>query len=49
MKDSVLIDKSIHFAARIIKLHKYLVDNKKESIISKALSQYVTDIYMVLR
>ena len=44
MKDSVLIDKSIHFAARIIKLHKYLVDNKKESIISKQIVRSGTSI-----
>ena len=44
MKDSVLIDKSIHFAARIIKLHKYLADSKKETIISKQIVRSGTSI-----
>ena len=35
MRDNILIDKSITFAARAIKLHKYLIKTKKETIISK--------------
>ena len=31
MKDNPLLDKSLLFAARIIKLHKYLITEKKES------------------
>lgn len=31
MRDNILIDKSITFAARIIKLNQYLVKDKKEN------------------
>lgn len=34
MKENLLIDKSISFASRIIKLHKYLIKTQKETIIS---------------
>ena len=44
MKDNVLIDKSIDFAARIIKLQRYLVKNKKETIISKQIVRSGTSI-----
>ncbi len=37
MKENVLIDKSIAFAARIIKLNQYLTKDKKEFIISKQI------------
>ncbi len=37
MKENVLIDKSIAFASRIIKLHQYLIKTKKEMIISKQI------------
>ena len=37
VKDNILIDKSIAFAARIIKLNQYLVQSKKESVISKQI------------
>ena len=37
MKENILIDKSIDFAARIIKLQRYLVKDKKETIISKQI------------
>ena len=37
MKENVLIDKSIAFASRIIKLHQYLIKTKKETIISKQI------------
>ena len=32
--DSILLDKSLKFAARIVKLHKYLIKEKHENIIS---------------
>ena len=32
MKENILIDKSISFAARIVKLNQYLIKNKKETI-----------------
>ena len=31
MKENILIDKSIDFASRIIKLNQYLVEDKKET------------------
>lgn len=44
MKENILIDKSIDFAARIIKLQKYLVENKKETVISKQIVRSGTSI-----
>lgn len=36
-QDSILLDKSLHFAARIVKLYRYLLKEKHEAIISKQL------------
>ena len=44
MKENLLIDKSIAFAARIVKLHQHLVKNKKETIISKQIVRSGTSI-----
>lgn len=44
MKESILIDKSISFAARIVKLNQYLIKNKKETIISKQIARSGTSI-----
>ena len=44
MKENVLIDKSIVFASRIIKLYKHLVKDKKEHIISKQIVRSGTSI-----
>ena len=44
MKENILIDKSIEFAARIIKLHQYLIKTKKETIISKQIVRSGTSI-----
>ncbi len=44
MRDNILIDKSVTFAVRIIKLHQYLVKNKKEAIISKQIVRSGTSI-----
>ena len=44
MRDNLLIDKSIAFAARIIKLHNYLIKTKKETIISKQIIRSGTSI-----
>ena len=44
MKENLLIDKSIAFAARIIKLHQYLIKNKKETVISKQIIRSGTSI-----
>ena len=44
MKENVLIDKSIKFAARIVKLQKFLSAEKKESVISKQIIRSGTSI-----
>lgn len=44
MKDNALVDKSILFAARIIKLHQYLIKTKKETIIAKQIVRSGTSI-----
>ena len=44
MRDNVLIDKSITFASRMIKLNQYLVKDKKENIISKQIVRSGTSI-----
>lgn len=44
MKENLLIDKSITFASRIIKLHQYLIKTRKETIISKQIVRSGTSI-----
>ncbi len=44
MRENLLIDKSILFASRIIKLHQYLIKTKKETIISKQIVRSGTSI-----
>ena len=44
MKENILIDKSIVFASRIIKLHQYLIKTKKEAVISKQIVRSGTSI-----
>ena len=44
MKDNILIDKSILFAARIIKLHDFLIKNKKCLTIAKQIIRSGTSI-----
>ncbi len=44
MRDNILIDKSITFASRIIKLNQYLVKDKNENIISKQIVRSGTSI-----
>ena len=44
MKENLLIDKSIVFASRIIKLNQYLLKTKKETIISKQIVRSGTSI-----
>lgn len=41
---NVLLDKSLCFAARIVKLYNYLKDEKKESVISKQIIRSATSI-----
>ena len=44
MKENLLIDKSIVFAARIVKLHQHLIKTKKETVISKQIVRSGTSI-----
>ena len=44
MKDNILIEKSIDFGARIVKLHKYLSKEKKEHTISNQVLRSGTSI-----
>ena len=44
MKENILIDKSIDFAARIIKLRKFLEEKQKEHVISKQIVRSGTSI-----
>lgn len=41
---NILLDKSLLFAARIVKLHKYLLKEKHESVISKQILRSATSI-----
>ena len=43
-KDNPLLDKSLLFAARIVKLHKYLTKQKRETIIAKQIIRSATSI-----
>ncbi len=44
MKENVLNEKALAFAARIIKLHRYLIKTKKETIISRQIVRSGTSI-----
>ncbi len=44
MKDNILIEKSINFGARIVKLHSYLLKTKHESVLSKQILRSGTSI-----
>ncbi len=44
MKENVLIDKSIDFSARIVKLYRYLVKTKRETVLSKQILRSGTSI-----
>ena len=43
-KDNVILGKSMEFAVRIVNLYKYLVDEKRERIMSKQLLRSGTSI-----
>jgi len=43
-KDNIIIDKSYKFALRIVKLNKYLVDSKKEFLLSRQILRSGTSI-----
>ena len=42
--DSIILEKSLAFAARIVKLHKYLIKEKRETVISKQIIRSGTSI-----
>ncbi len=42
--NNTLLDKSLRFAARIVRLHKYLTKEKHEGIISKQIIRSATSI-----
>ena len=44
MKENVLLEKSFAFAIRVVKAYKYLVDEKKEFILSKQFLRSGTSI-----
>ena len=44
MKENVLLEKTLKFAARIVKLQRYLVKEKHEGIISKQIVRSGTSI-----
>ena len=44
MKENILIDKSIDFGARIVKLHRHLVTEKHELVLSKQILRSGTSI-----
>lgn len=44
MKDNLLTNKSLLFAARIVKLYQYLIKSKKETVISKQIIRSSTSI-----
>ena len=43
-KESLLLDKSLKFAARIVKLYQYLANEKKETVLSKQILRSGTSI-----
>ncbi len=49
MKNNVLKGKSFDFAVRIIKLYKYLCDEKKEFVISKQVLRSGTSVGAMIR
>jgi len=44
MKENILLDKSFAFAIRVVKAYKYLVEEKKEFVISKQFLRCGTSI-----
>jgi four helix bundle protein len=49
MKENVLKNKSFGFAVRIVKLYKYLNENKKEFILSKQILRSGTSVGAMIR
>ena len=44
MKENVLIEKSIEFGARIVRLQRYLVETKHETVLAKQILRSGTSI-----
>jgi four helix bundle protein len=44
MKENVIKDKSFEFAVRTVNLYKYLIENKKEFVLSKQLLKSGTSV-----
>ena len=44
VKDNIILDKSFDFAVRIVKLYKYLCNDKKEYVLSRQLLRSGTSI-----
>ncbi|MCT7515093.1 four helix bundle protein [Aliarcobacter cryaerophilus] len=44
MKDNIILDKSFEFSIRVVKLYKYLCDDKKKYVLSKQLLRAGTSI-----
>ena len=44
MKENALIEKSLYFGARILKLYQYLLKTKKETVVSKQIVRSGTSI-----
>ena len=44
MRDNIIVDKSFEFALKIVELYKYLVDEKREYVLSKQLLRAGTSI-----
>lgn len=49
MKENIIKDKSFAFAIRIVKLYRFLCDEKKEFILSKQLLRAGTSIGAMIR
>ena len=49
MKENVVMDKSFEFAIRIVKLSKYLVEQKREFVLSKQLLRSGTAVGALIR
>jgi four helix bundle protein len=49
MKENIIKEKSFEFALRIVKLYKYLIENKKEFVLSKQLLRSGTSVGAMVR
>ena len=49
MKQNIVLDKSFDFAVRIVNLHKFLIQHKKEYVLSKQLLRCGTSIGALVR